>query len=82
MRFLSRLFRRAENNNRAPNELLYEAMMEKCPDCGNPAEYYEGPSGGMNVNIFCGHCGQGYNIAPAINWAEKIHRDEKYIVKK
>jgi hypothetical protein len=31
--------------------------------------------------VFCADCGQGYNITPMAGWAERIHRDEKYIRK-
>jgi hypothetical protein len=61
---------------------LYLAMMKRCPECKRgPVKYFEGPHGGACVNIFCGYCGQGYNITPMVEVAEKIHRDEKYIEK-
>lgn len=61
---------------------LWDKMVQKggCVECDiAPACFYEGPAGGINLNIFCGNCGQGYNIAPILGWAEKIHKDEKYI---
>ena len=33
-----------------------------CPDCGI-WEMYEGPSGGMSTNIYCGSCGSHFNHA-------------------
>jgi hypothetical protein len=60
---------------------LYAAMMRKCPSCGlNPPEYMKGPSGGMSTNIFCGKCGEGYNITPIIQSAEKIGKQVRYIL--
>jgi hypothetical protein len=46
------------------------------PCCGG-TEFYEGPHGGMNVNIKCANpaCGQEWNIAAfngSIIYAEKI----------
>ncbi len=31
-----------------------------CPDCGK-WDFYEGPSGGMSTNIYCGNCGSWFN---------------------
>lgn len=31
-----------------------------CPDCGK-WNFYEGPEGGMSINIFCGNCGSWFN---------------------
>jgi transcription elongation factor Elf1 len=61
-------------------ESLYDELRTHCPECKSESHvWYEGPSGGMSTNIFCGKCGQGYNVAPVMGWAEKIHRDERYI---
>lgn len=37
----------------------------RCPFCGGE-EFYEGPSGGIAMNWFCGNelCGAGFNITP------------------
>lgn len=44
-----------------------------CPDCKHyPVVLYEGPSGGMSTNVFCGNCGHGYNITPMMQRAEDI----------
>jgi hypothetical protein len=32
----------------------------KCPDCG-ATDFYEGPSGGMSVNIMCAKCSSWFN---------------------
>lgn len=32
----------------------------KCPNCGG-TEWYEGPSGGLSVNIECTKCGDRFN---------------------
>lgn len=34
-----------------------------CPDC-EKWEFYEGPSGGMSTNIWCGNCGSWFNYCP------------------
>lgn len=46
------------------DDLLNFAQTGRCPDCGND-QFYEGPSGGMNVNILCANseCGSRFNIA-------------------
>ena len=60
-----------------------------CPNCES-AKMYEGPSGGMSVNIRCPNCGQGINfiILPgckgveALDWCDNIGIDESWISKK
>lgn len=70
-----------ERETLSPREQLWKDMIQVgCVECRRkPIKFFEGPTGGMCVNIFCGHCGQGYNITPVAGWAEKIHKDEKYI---
>lgn len=63
------------------SETLYYELRYHCPECGVEPDYYEGPCGGMNINIFCGHCGQGYNVCEIAEWAERIHKDKRYIRK-
>lgn len=61
---------------------LYIEMRKWCPDCHHvPPRYYEGPSGGVCVNIFCGDCGAGFNITPIVEVAERIGKQERYICK-
>jgi hypothetical protein len=51
-----------------------------CVECKTyPKAFHEGPSGGICTNIFCAHCGQGYNVAPTVHWAERIHKDVRYM---
>jgi hypothetical protein len=66
-----------------PHFTLYKTVADGgCVACGHhPIRLYEGPRGGMSINVFCGDCGQGYNIAPELRWAELIHKDERYITK-
>lgn len=65
-----------------PEGKLYRAIQSECPSCHlKPPRYLEGPSGGMSTNIFCGRCGQGYNVTPMIEIAEVIHKDVRYIIK-
>lgn len=63
-------------------ERLWNQMIDAggCVDCNaKPKFLAEGPSGGVSTNVFCAHCGQGYNLTPIAHWAERIHRDESYI---
>lgn len=65
----------------SPQGKLYIKMRKKCPACGfRPPTYLKGPSGGLSINVFCGSCGQGYNITPMIEIAEEIHKDTRYIL--
>jgi len=60
-----------------------------CPNCES-AKMYEGPSGGMSVNIRCPKCGQGVNFlwlpgckgVEALDWCDNIGVDESWISKK
>ena len=63
-----------------------------CTNCES-AKMYEGPSGGMSVNIRCPKCGQGINfmILPGdpkkegsklLDWCDNIGADESWISKK
>jgi hypothetical protein len=61
------------------NSQLYDALKDHCPDCNGKAHWMRGPEGGACVNVFCGHCGQGFNITPIIGIAERIHKDTRYI---
>jgi hypothetical protein len=66
------------------SEELWNRMVQAggCTECKKrPKGFCEGPRGGMNVNVFCSQCGQGFNILPEAQWAQLIHKDEKYIVK-
>jgi hypothetical protein len=65
-------------------ERLWNQMLKAggCVDCKTkPKSFIEGPSGGMSTNVFCPHCGQGYNLTPIAQWAQRIHKDERYIQK-
>ena len=35
----------------------------RCPDCGRFG-FDDGPRGGAMQNIFCQHCGSGFNVGP------------------
>jgi hypothetical protein len=73
-------FRPQPEEPKTAHEQLYNTLQDCCPECQHsPAYFYTGPTGGASVNIFCGFCGQGYNIAPIIGWAERIHKDTTYI---
>lgn len=64
-----------------PQSLSYRALMQRCAECNKKAFWFQGPQGGMSLNIFCGHCGQGYNVSPPLEYVEKISKDAKYIQK-
>lgn len=52
---------------------------QTCPACRtHPIKLYEGPSGGMSTNVFCNNCGQGYNLTPMIEIAERISVNMAY----
>jgi hypothetical protein len=60
---------------------LYIEMQKWCPDCRHRSpRYFEGPSGGISTNIFCGDCGAGFNITPVLEIAERIGKNEHYII--
>jgi hypothetical protein len=71
----------AEATPLSPDERLWNAMIDAggCVECAaKPKFLVEGPSGGMSQNVFCAHCGQGYNLIPVGHWAQKIHVDKGY----
>ncbi len=59
------------------NELMRAGGCIKCDR--HPKVFREGPSGGLSTNVFCGHCGQGYNLTPMVHTAELIRKDERYV---
>lgn len=49
-----------------------------CPHCKKPTGFYEGPHGGMSINIQCEKCGWWFNVTPAIGIAQDIgFKDER-----
>ena len=44
------------------DEKILKHLLEfqTCPDCGSK-KFYEGPSGGMSVNLQCAGCGHKFN---------------------
>jgi hypothetical protein len=64
-----------------PQGKLYASLWKRCPDCGvKPPIWVEGPGGGACTNIYCGKCGEGYNVAPIVQFAEKIGQSDRYIL--
>jgi hypothetical protein len=60
--------------------LAYWLEQNKCPDCKGIG-FWEGPRGGININVFCQNpeCRSGFNIAVfggEILMAERIHKGE------
>lgn len=43
-----------------------------CPICDTKGELLEGPRGGMNVNIKCGHCQSVFNVCEGIPFYQLI----------
>jgi hypothetical protein len=75
-----RLFAPRQHTVENPAHLLFVQIRDHGCDCGHmPTEFMEGPHGGLCVNIFCSHCGQGYNVTPVAEWAERIHVDKTYV---
>lgn len=73
---LTALFRRKPSE---PTDLWSIIQSNRCPDCGiKPLQLYEGPSGAMSTNVFCGNCGHGYNITPMVSLAEDIGVNLRY----
>jgi hypothetical protein len=73
-----------EENPLTESESLWNQLVaaKGCIKCNKlPKGFIEGPSGGMSTNVFCSQCGQGYNLTPIAQWAELIHKDEKYVVR-
>lgn len=57
-------------------EKLFEDLRNGCPACGKNMGFYEGPRGGLSVNVFCCNpeCKAGYNLMPIANIAEPIRK--------
>lgn len=58
-----------------PKGKLYDIIASnECPDCGKHDGFYEGPSGGMSINIKCANpeCKAKFNVTPVIGIAERI----------
>lgn len=78
-RWLAKLFTHAATPVVDTPQSLWEQMLKACPDCGtSPMKLYEGPSGGISTNVFCGACGHGYNITPMLARAEDIGVNLRY----
>jgi hypothetical protein len=83
--FLRRIFERAplvEMPSGIPvsqtegGKLFRTIMRDICPDCKAKGGFYQGPQGGLSTNIFCRNreCRQGFNVTPAVEYAERIHK--------
>lgn len=67
--FIKKIFLRPRDRERIletdEGKLFQKVALEDiCPDCGNVG-FYEGPRGGINVNLFCTNrdCRSGFNVA-------------------
>ena len=80
MNFFRKLFTKAPPE---PKSLWDELKAAGgCLACdGKPKSFLEGPSGGMSTNVFCPHCGEGYNLTPIIPLAERIGKNKSYILR-
>jgi hypothetical protein len=62
-----------------PEYKTYMQMSKACPSCGlKPPMWVRGPSGTGCTNVFCGRCGEGWNVTPMIEIADKIQQDDNY----
>ncbi len=71
MGLLSRLFGRKEVKSQTP----------KCTRCGS-TEFYEGPEGGLAMNIKCVKCGHRFNYVPGIGIVEELGPSKMIVVKR
>ena len=56
-------------------QLLFRVIArDKCPNCGSDKGFFEGPRGGISMNIKCANppCGAKFNVTPALEIAERI----------
>jgi uncharacterized protein (DUF983 family) len=46
---------------------IFKHLMEfkTCPDCGS-GQFFNGPRGGMSVNLKCAGCGHKFNNTPGM----------------
>jgi hypothetical protein len=44
------------------DRIIASLQRDQCPDC-NELGFVDGPRGGAGINIFCAHCGNGFNVA-------------------
>jgi hypothetical protein len=44
------------------DRIIYALQRDQCPDCDHFG-MRGGPRGGAGQNIFCNHCGAGFNVA-------------------
>lgn len=56
--------------NKTMRNLFYKHHI--CPACYNKADFYEGPCGGMSINITCSNCDAVFNITPITKSIERI----------
>lgn len=61
----------ADNDDSEEQRLWKVIATNHCPDCGGEG-FWEGPSGGMSVNIMCVHCQNRFNVTPIIERAARI----------
>jgi hypothetical protein len=78
IKWLRRL--REKQELRKVESLGYWLERNICPDCKGTG-FFEGPRGGININIFCHNpeCRSGFNIAVfggEVLMAERIHKGE------
>lgn len=43
-----------------------------CPECKKKTKFFEGPQGGMSINIQCESCGFWWNVTDILGMAEPI----------
>lgn len=60
--FFKKLFKKKDYRNELEEEMLGKG---RCPDCKSK-EFWEGPRGGMAMNITCAKCGSRFNIVPGL----------------
>jgi ribosomal protein S27E len=72
-RFLKKLRQKSTLVTKTPEGKMWNQINNgTCPNCKKKTEFYEGPHGGISINIKCASCGAKFNVTPMIGIAERI----------
>jgi len=69
---VSNLFKAKSAKPKDANGAMFIQIRDNgCLDCGSH-DFLEGPTASIAMNIKCANCGSKYNIAPMMQFAERI----------